>query len=150
MHARAIFRKNTRPFGNVLHTSQRKYCILLDYRFDEKEMSHGIDKRTGTYSCFIEELGRISASSGEYVTVKMDRWFYYIDRAKLMLIKGTYSKEELKKIVDRCDHADLLERAGKSPDVDCPRHFTMVCRPLDLVRLARDILKLYKEYERVY
>lgn len=92
----------------------------------------------------IEELGHISASSGDYVTAKMVRWFYYIDRAKITFIRGSYRTEKLKEIADQCDSADARIEAGLSPTDDCPEHFTFVCRPLDLVALARDILDLYK------
>jgi hypothetical protein len=108
-----------------------------------------INNRTETQSCFIEELGQISASGGNYTTIRMERWHYYIDRAKLMLIQGWYNKDELIEIVDKCNRADADIEAGLSPPDDCPKHFTLVCRPLDLVRLARDILNLYKGYENI-
>lgn len=110
-------------------------------------MSENANNKTETRSRIIEELGRISASSGNYVTVEMKRWHYYIDRAKLTLIQGSYNEKELMEIVDKCDSADARKEAGFPSSPDCPRHFTLVCRPLDLVRLARDILNLCKGYE---
>lgn len=113
-------------------------------------MSRDRDERTETHSRIIQELGRISASSGEYITIKMERWHYYIDRAKITIVEGIYKDEELKEILDKCARADAHAKAGLTPSADCPRHFTLVCRPLDLVFLAKDILNLYKGYEEVY
>ncbi len=101
-------------------------------------------------SLVIQELHHISASMGDYVTVKMKRWHYYIDRGKLTLVEGTYTREELEKVLDKCDRADGSALAESSSASDCPRHFTLVCRPLDLVKLAREILNLYKGYENVH
>jgi hypothetical protein len=129
------------------HIAKKISCGSKLLILGEIEMSDNVDEKTETYSCSVEEL------SGHYdnnVTVKIDKWFYYVDRAKLMLIEGTYSKEDLEKAAERCNHIDILERAGESPDVDCPRHFTVVCRPLDLVRLAKAILKFYREYQDIY
>jgi hypothetical protein len=101
------------------------------------------EKRTNTDSMVINELGYVSASENKYVTVKLDRWYYnYLDRAKLSLYEGSYPQEELKSVEEKCARADL-----DSEDVpDCPRHFTIICRPTDLVALARNILKLYEGY----
>ena len=100
-----------------------------------------------TCSRIIEELGPISASCGRYVTIRMSRWHYYIDRGKLTIVEGIHGGEELEKVIDKCGHADADVEAGLSPPADCPRHFTVVCRPIDLVHLAKDILNLYKGYE---
>lgn len=113
-------------------------------------MSHDTEEKTETHSRIIEELGRISASEGKYFTVKMKQWHYYIDRARLTIVEGAYNEEELKEIVDKCDRADDYAEKGLTPPADCPRHFTLVCRPLDLVFLAKDILNLYKGYENVH
>jgi len=96
-------------------------------------------------SFYIEEL-----SWGEYVTVKMVRWHYYIDRGKLMLIEGIYGKEELEKVVEKCNRADTaIKHREQALELDCPRHFELTCRPSDLVRFAREILSLYKGYEHL-
>lgn len=72
-----------------------------------------------------------------------------------MLIKGAYKTEKLDEIVDQCERADanalhVRMEDGVSPKNECPEHFTFVCRPLDFVALARDIIKLYKGYEDVH
>lgn len=107
------------------------------------------EKDKNETSLVIQELHPISASMGDYVTVKMERWHYHIDRSKLILVEGTYTKEELEKVLDKCNRADASARAESSPSSDCPRHFTLACRPLDLVKLAREILTLYKGYESI-
>lgn len=106
-------------------------------------MSHDVDERTETDSRIIEEL-----EWGKYVTVRMQLWHHYIDRAKLTIVEGVYNKEELKEIVEKCDRADAYMRAGPTPPAGCPRHFTFTCRSSDLVSLAKDMLKLYKGYEK--
>jgi hypothetical protein len=97
---------------------------------------------THTDSRIIEELGYVSASENKYVTVKLDRWYYYMDRAKLSIYEGAYRPEEIKKVEEKCARAD----DGSEDAPDCPRHFTIICRPIDLVELARSILKLYAGY----
>lgn len=105
-------------------------------------MSSDKKERIHTDSRIIEELGYISASENKHVTVKLDRWYYYMDRAKLSIYEGAYRPEELKSVEEKCVRAD-----NGSEDVpDCPRHFTIICRPSDLVELARSILKLYAGY----
>jgi hypothetical protein len=100
-------------------------------------------KRINTDSIVINELGYVSASENKCVTVKLDRWYYnYLDRAKLSLYEGSYVQEELKSVEEKCVRADT--DSENAPD--CPRHFTIICRPSDLVALAKSILKLYEGY----
>jgi hypothetical protein len=108
-------------------------------------LSKDIGKRFHTDSLIIEELGYLSASEGKYVTVKLDRWYYYINRAKLSLYEGAYRLEELKFVEEKCGRADT----GSKDVPDCPKHFTLICRPSDLVALAKRILKLYTGNEDV-
>ena len=105
-------------------------------------MSKDIGKRFHTDSLIVKELGYVSAFEGKYVTVKLDRWHYYMDRAKLSMYEGAYRLEELKSVEDKCGRADT----GSEDVPDCPRHFTIICQPSDLVALARSILKLYADY----
>jgi hypothetical protein len=96
-----------------------------------------------TYSQIIEEVGYVSASENKHVTVKLDRWYYnYMSRAKLSIYEGAYHLEELKSVEEKCVRADTSSKDAP----DCPRHFTIICRPADLVELAKNILKLYENY----
>ena len=103
------------------------------------------DKKAETDSRIIEDLGYISVSEGKYATVKLDSWHYYVNRAKLSIYEGAYRLEELESVDEKCVRADT----GSKDEHDCPRHFTLICRPSDLIALARDILKLYKGDENV-
>lgn len=105
-------------------------------------MSSDKNKRFYTDSLVMEDLGYISAFKGKYVTVKLDRWYYFMNRAKLSIYEGAYPQEELKSVEEKCVRAD----SGSKDVHDCPRHFTIVCEPSDLVALARSILKLYTDY----
>jgi hypothetical protein len=100
------------------------------------------DEKIHTASLVIEALGYIPISEEKYVTVKLDRWYYYMNRAKLSIYDGSYLQEELKSVEEKCVRAD-----NSSKDVPhCPKHFTIICRPSDLVALAKSILKLYEDY----
>lgn len=88
----------------------------------------------------IEEVGYISDSENKHVTIKLDGWYYnYMSRAKLSIYEGANNLEELKSVEEKCVHADT----GSGEGQDCPRRFTIICRPTDLVELAKSILKLY-------
>jgi hypothetical protein len=106
-------------------------------------LSYVKNERIHTDSRIIEQVGYISASENRYVTVKLDRWYYnFMDRAKLSIYEGAYRLEELNSVEEKCVRADM-----DSEDVpDCPRHLTIICRPTDLVELAKSILKLYAGY----
>jgi hypothetical protein len=105
-------------------------------------LSSDKDKIIQTDSQIIEAVGYISASENKYVTVKLDHWYYYMGRAKMSIYEGAYRLEELKSVEEKCVRADT----GSEDAHDCPRHFTIICRPSDLVELARSILKLYSGY----
>ncbi len=49
---------------------------------NKQEKSSDKDKRIHIDSLIIEELGYVSAPEGKYVTFKLDRWHFYMDRAK--------------------------------------------------------------------
>jgi hypothetical protein len=54
--------------------------------------------------------------------------------------KGYFdSKEKFEEVSKKCVYADL----GISVE-DCPEHFSLACRPSDLVDLAKEILEFYK------
>jgi hypothetical protein len=100
-------------------------------------------------SFVVQELHPISASMGNYVTIKVDRWHYYIDRSKLTLIDGGYrKKEELNEIERKCNIADRAVERGEPPSADCPEHFVLTIRWVDMVRLAEEILNLRDEREK--
>jgi hypothetical protein len=105
-------------------------------------LSSDKNERIHTDSQIIEELGYVSAPENKHVTVKLDRWHYYMDRAKLSIYEGAYRLEEINAVEEKCVRADT----GAEDVPDCPRHFTIICRPTDLVELAKSILKLYAGY----
>ena len=149
-HAGASFLAWTHSFSEDQDFAKEIWSGVECYSSGETEMTHDTDRGTETHSRIIQELGALSASSGEYITIKMERWHYYIDRAKITMVEGIYKDEEFEEILDKCHRADAYARAGRPLPADCPRHFTLVCRPLDLVFLAKDILNLYKGYEDVH
>jgi hypothetical protein len=86
-----------------------------------------------------------SNSVDDSTTIKMERWHYYTDTGRMLLIEGEYlDKEKFEEAVRKCDRAD-----SGLPVEDCPNHFSIVGRPLDLVKLAKEILKFYTGYENV-
>jgi hypothetical protein len=100
-------------------------------------------------SFVVQELHPISASMGNCVTIKVERWHYHINRSKLTLIDGAYREgEELNEIERKCNIADRAAESGEPPPTGCPEHFVLTIRWVDMLRLAEEILKLRDEQEK--
>jgi hypothetical protein len=96
---------------------------------------------TETTTCI---LG-FSNSVEDSTLVKMQRWHYYIDRGRLLFVEGLpLLRETSEDIFKKCDRAD----SGLSVE-DCPKHFSIRARPIDLVNFAKQILAFYKGCENV-
>jgi hypothetical protein len=96
----------------------------------------------------VQELHPISASMGDYVTIKVHRWEYYISRGKLTLIEGLFNKDELEEAERKCNLSDHAVEGGEPPIPDTHRHFILTVRWNDLVELAEQILSLRTEWEK--
>ena len=102
--------------------------------------------------CF-ENLGyRHGLGTHPMVTVKIERWFYYIPRAKLTLIDGIYgSPEEVDEAVRKAELLQLkakvqgqgMQQVHEKP----PRFFEVVCHPQSLLHLAEAIRRVCSRNE---
>lgn len=78
-------------------------------------------------------------------TIQMQRWQYYGDKGRLLIIEGSFESEEKFRLeVTKCDRADDHAAEGL-PHEECRRHFWLAVRPRDLVNMAKEILEFYKE-----
>ena len=78
------------------------------------------------------------------VIVHIHRWHYYIPRVKLTMIEGCHRiEEEIGKALHEARHGK------KSPILaeDYPKHFTLVCRPWDLLHLANALTRICEPEE---
>jgi hypothetical protein len=66
------------------------------------------------------------------VSIFIHKWYYYIPRAKLTLVEGYWETyEEFLKVIP--------EGVRPRHDDGKPRHFSFICRPEELLKLAEAI-----------
>jgi len=93
----------------------------------------------------ITQLLGFSNSVKDSTLVKMERWHYYTDRGRLLFVEGLpLYGEKSEDLLEKCERADRGEKVE-----NCPKHFSIAARPLDLVRFARQILSFYTGYENI-
>jgi hypothetical protein len=80
-------------------------------------------------------ISDLSNMAQDETHIKMKKWYYYADRAKLLFVKGYFPIEgELEKSFNS------IERPGDNFDFP---HFEIICKPQELVRFAKQILNFY-------
>lgn len=76
------------------------------------------------------------------LNIVVERWFYYVERAKFTIIEGAY------KSIDEINEAiKIKERGNLEHKVleDYPKLFQFSCRSQDLIHIAKAIVNLYKK-----
>ena len=94
---------------------------------------------------YLEDLGALRGPPWKMcVSVFIEKWFYYIPRAKLTFVEGYHETAE------QAQEAILKKRRGETtigfPE-DYPKHYELVCRPSDLLHLAKVIQKVCNSSE---
>ena len=87
----------------------------------------------------LEDMYALRSMSHTCVTVHINRWHYYIPWVGLTMIEGYYKTEE--EIEKALREAEYGKKSPTLPE-DYPKHFTLVCRPGDLLNLAKTLIKI--------
>ena len=75
-------------------------------------------------------ISDLSNMAQDMTHIKMKRWYYYTERAKLIFVRGYFPGEgELEKAFSKCEDGS---------DKDFP-HIEIVCKPKELVDFAENI-----------
>lgn len=93
-------------------------------------------KRTETEEIlYLEDMYRLRDMRYTCVTVRINRWHHYIPRVKLTMV------EDFHKTAEEIDKA--ISEYGKDPNFpDYPKHFEIVCRPEDMLKLAKTLIEI--------
>lgn len=93
---------------------------------------------------YLEDMYSLRDMRHTCVTVCIDRWFYYIPRVNLTMIEGYYkTEEEIEKVLREAKHG---KKSSNLPE-DYPKHFEIICRPRDLLKLAKALTKICEPEE---
>lgn len=93
---------------------------------------------------YLEDMYSLRDFSHTIVTVRIHRWFYYIPRVKLTMIEGYYKTEE------EIEKALMIARSGNKTTIPVgyPKYFEIICRPEDMLRLAKTLIKICEPEEQ--
>lgn len=88
---------------------------------------------------YLEDMYLLRRMTYTTVSVRIHRWHHYIPRVKLTLVEGFYkTAEEIDKALSDAKYGKKLPALPE----DYPKHFEMVCRPDDLLRLAKALTRI--------
>jgi len=76
------------------------------------------------------------------ISIFLDTWFHYVHRVKISIIEGYYKTYE--EAMETIRKYDKGERPSHLPD-DYPKHFEIVCNPVELMHLSEKIQELCKD-----
>lgn len=94
---------------------------------------------------YLEDVYALRTMSHTCVTVHINRWHYYVPRVRLTMIEGSYKTEE--EIEKALREAEYGKKSLSLPE-DYPKHFTLACRPRDLLNLAKTLVKICQPEEQ--